>query len=53
MKNKQYKYQKEKRELFFLKIKQLVLSIIMTLIVVFGFMIILFSLILFFKKRFD
>lgn len=53
MKNKQDSFKKEKQQLFYLKIKQLVLSIIMTLIVVIGFMIILVSLILLFKKIFN
>lgn len=53
MKNKQDSFKKEKQELFYLKMKQLVLSIIMTLIVVIGFMFFLVSLILILKQIFN
>jgi len=53
MKNKKDSFKKEKQQLFYLKIKQLVLTLIMTLIVVIGFMIILVSLILFLKQIFN
>ena len=53
MKNKQDSFKKEKQQLFYLKIKQLVLTLIMTLIVVIGFMIILVSLILLLKQIFN
>ena len=53
MKNKKDSFKKENQQLFYLKIKQLVLTLIMTLIVVIGFMIILVSLILFLKQIFN
>jgi Na+/melibiose symporter-like transporter len=53
MKNKKDSFKKEKQQLFYLKIKQLVLTLIMTLIVVIGFMITLVSLIFFLKQIFN